>query len=592
MMSQHWTFSALLASTLVLSACNSNAPIPGEVIEATPVAVTAGAEPVAEIATRPFPADSLHDLLVAEFAVRRSRFDLALGNYLKQAHSTRDRGVAARATRLAQFLNADNATLDAAQLWAELAPENLEARYSAATALAKNARPLEALSHMEAVLHGGGKTNFAAIVANALQQPPAQLADIETAIEQLLLQYPLQTQLLTSKALILQQRREPEQALALIQQVLTLDETDMHAVVVEARLLSQLERFDQSLQRLQQAVANQPKNRRLRLEYARLLMPRDIPGAQGQFELLLEQTPRDPDLLLSLALIDKELENYTQAQAYFERLLALDLRTQEAQLNLGQLAELRQDWQQAIVHYRVIDPGRSYFAAANRIVNLYLQQGLVQTARDHLTQARDEHPQLATHLYLLEADLLLRSKLYQAGHQLTSEALLVNPAQPNLLYIRSVFSEKRGDFALMEQDLLVIIEQDPNNATALNALGYVLANHSQRLDHAYDLIKRAIAIKPEEPAIMDSLGWVEFRRGNWVSAEAILQRAYKAFPDPEIAAHLGEVLWQLGQRDKATAILEQALQRDPDSLILKDTLQRLQASIVLEAAQEHSAAQY
>jgi len=591
MMSQRWTLSALLAATLLLSACSSPAPIPTEAT-APAAAITAPAAEAVPIPSRPFPADSFHDLLVAEFAVRRSHYELALGTYLKQAHSTRDIAVAARATRLAQFLHADNATLDAAQLWAELAPANLEARYSAATILAKNKRPLEALPHMEAVLVGGGKTNFAAIVANALQQPPTQLAAVEAAVERLLLQYPLQTQLLTSKALIAQQRGEAEQALSLIQQVLKIDETDMHAVVVEARLLSQLKRFEQSLQRLQRAVAKQPKNRRLRLEYARLLMPRDIPGAQAQFELLLEQTPKDPDLLLSLALINKETKNYARAQRYFERLLALNLRTQEAQLNLGQLAEIRQDWQQAIAHYRAITRGRSYFAAANRIVNLYLQQGLVQTARDYLTTARDEQPKLATNLYLLEADLLLRSKLYDAGHLLASEALLVEPEHVNLLYIRSVFSEKRSDYVLMERDLQLIIEQEPNNATALNALGYVLANQSQRLDQAYELIKRAIAIKPEEPAIIDSLGWVEYRRGNLVSAEAILQRAYKAFPDQEIAAHLGEVLWQLGQRDQARATLKQALEKDPDSMILKETLQRLQAPPQPTPAQKHNAAQH
>jgi len=372
--------------------------------------------------------------------------------------------------------------------------------------------------------------------------------------------------------------------------VLTIDASDMHAVVVEARLLSQLKRFDQSLLRLQRAVASQPKNRRLRLEYARLLMPRDVPAAQGQFELLLEMTPNDPDLLLSLALINKEGKNYSKAQHYFERLLALGLRTQEAQLNLGQLAELHKNWQQAIEHYRAIAPGRSYFAAANRIVNLYLQQGMVQTARDYLTTAREQQPKLATNLYLLEADVLLRSKLYEAGHKLTSEALLTEPAQPNLLYIRSVFSEKRGDFVLMEQDLQLIIEQDPLNATALNALGYVLANQSKRLDQAYDLIKRAISIKPEEPAIIDSLGWIEYRRGNLVSAEAILQRAYKAFPDQEIAAHLGEVQWQLGQQDKALATLQQALEKTPDSLILKETLQRLLAPP--SEAQQPNAAQH
>ena len=150
-----------------------------------------------------------------------------------------------------------------------------------------------------------------------------------------------------------------------------------------------------------------------------------------------------------------------------------------------------------------------------------------------------------------------------------------SPKQANLLYARSMLSEKMGDLALMEQDLLAIIKQEPNNATALNALGYVLANRTDRLDEAYQLINRALAAKPNEPAILDSLGWVEYRRGNLPRALELLTQAHTSFPDHEVSAHLGEVLWQLGQTDQALAIWQQALKDTPDSAILRETIQRL-----------------
>ncbi len=530
---------------------------------------------IVEIPSRPFPADSFHDLLVAEFAVRRNRYDLALGNYLQQAHQTADPGVTARATRLAQFLRADKATLDAAQLWIELEPENLEAQYTVATMLAKGKRPVEALKHMAIVLKNGGKTNFAAIAASSLNMPEASRQQMEASIDQLLLQHPSNTQLMTAKALLLQQRDEAEAALAMVRKVLQLDPNDLHAVVVEARLLQQLKRGDEAFTRLEKVVQQYPNNRRLRLQYARMLMAKDINRAKEQFQILLNNSPNDPDLLLSLALISKETGNLTDAEAYFQRLLDSGLRNTEAHYYLGQLAEQQNQPEKAINHYQQIPPGADFLAATNRITNLYLKQGRLDTARSYLQGLRQQYPEHAIRLYLLESELLLSNLRIEEGHQLLTEALLVSPQQPNLLYARSMFSEKMGDFAMMEQDLREIIRQDPNNATALNALGYVLANRASRLDEAYALITRAINQKPDDPAILDSLGWVEYRRGNLQSALKLLTKAYQSFPDHEVAAHLGEVLWQLNQQEQAQKIWNQALERKPDSYILQETIERL-----------------
>lgn len=584
----HWTIATLLVTSAIMSGCTSTQlavpnvvdpiePKPSEVIPAELV----------ELPTRPFPDDSFHDLLVAEFALRRKRFDIALGTYLQQAHATRDKAVIARATRLAQFLQADNATLDAAQLWVEVEPTNLEAQYSTATILAKNKRPLEAIQHMAIVLENGGKTNFAAIIANSMSLPGTAFKEIEAAIDQLQIQHPQESQLITAKALLLQQRGETKKALNLIQQVLAIDENDTHAVVIEARMLQQLKRYDEAFTRLRATVEKQPRNRRLRLEFARLLMTKSIPEAQIQFELLLQQTPNDPDLLLSLALINKETNNFDQATYYFERLIAIDKRTDEARLHLGEMAERQNDRQQAIAYYSIIKPGRNFLIATNRIVALYLSGGLVQTAVEYLQSLRQQYTEHAISLYLVEAEVLLRSKLYEDGHKLITEALVMEPEHPGLLYVRSLFSEKRSDLDLMERDLQLIINLDPENATALNALGYVLASHTERLEQAYDLIKRALAIKPEEPAILDSLGWVEYRRGNLQTSLELLSKAHSVYPDPEIAAHLGEVLWSLGQKDKAKLTWRKALELNPNSDIIEETIERLlSADEIIEALQK------
>jgi Tfp pilus assembly protein PilF len=161
------------------------------------------------------------------------------------------------------------------------------------------------------------------------------------------------------------------------------------------------------------------------------------------------------------------------------------------------------------------------------------------------------------------------------SNELLGEALLAYPKEENLLYARSTISEKRGDYLRMEEDLLQIIEQNPNNATALNALGYVLANQNRNLDQAELLLSRAIQLQPDEPAILDSLGWLQYRLGNLEEAQAYLQQAYEVFPDPEVAAHLGEVLWQRGQREQATNIWQEGLQKDPANPIILETVTRL-----------------
>ena len=537
--------------------------------------VSANEEVATEIPTRPFPADSFYDLLVAEFAVRRNRYDLALGNYLQQSHKTRDAGVTARATRLAQFLRADKATLDAALLWVELEPDNLEAQYTAATILAKNKRPIEAMKHMTRVLESGGKTNFAAIAASALSHPETTRLELEASIDKEITKHPEQAQLFIAKSLLLQQRNELEQALTTIRGILLKNDEDLHAIIIEARLLQQLERDDEASVRLQQMVEKHPKNKRLRLQLARMLMNKDITLAKQQFEILLNDAPNDADLLLSLALISKETGQYLDAKHYFERLLSGGKRTSEAHYYLGQLAEQSQDWDTAIEHYKAIPPGVDFFTAINRIIEIYASQGKIQTARSYVTNLRQQHPQHAVRLFLLESEILLENKQLEEGHKLLTQALLIHPQQANLLYARSLFSEKRRDLVLMEKDLRQIIRMDDKNAVALNALGYVLTNHTDRLDEAYQLISSALASKPDDPAITDSLGWVEYRRGNLQEAHALLKKAYKAYPDHEVAAHLGEVLWALGQQQEAKEVWLQALKTTPQSTILNETMQRL-----------------
>lgn len=411
---KNYPYAALISAvllTLQLSGCTTQ---PAQEPQEEPQATT---EPEEEKApSRPFPAESFHDLLIAEFAVRREQFDIALGHYVNQAHQTRDPGVINRATRLAQYLKADKAALDVAQLWTEVEPDNAEAHYTAATMLAKNKQPLLALEHMEKVLIAGGNTNFTAIAASCLNMPKLSQELVADEVNTLSERHPEHGQLHVSRAIMLQSQNKLEEALAATRKGIELNPTDIQAVVIETRLLQQMGRDDEAFVRLE-AIQNQfPNNRRLRLQYARLLLKKDLPKAREQFEFLLVTTPQEPDLLMSLAFINTELQDYDQAKHYFERVLETDTRNNEAHYYLAQIAEREDNLPQAIHHYQSIVKGDDFVAATSRITELYLQQGQSSEALALLKQRREENPELSLRLYILEAELLFNNKDYEQGH--------------------------------------------------------------------------------------------------------------------------------------------------------------------------------
>lgn len=563
----------MLIGSLALAGCGSPQHRHDHAAEETTAAEVAPA-PVPEEKLKPFPPDSFYDLLVAEFALRRGDYELALGNYMQQAHATEDAGVTARATRLAQFLRADRAALDASQLWVDQEPQEMEAQFTVATQLAKAQRPLEALPHMVKVLEAGGKANFAVIAASALQLPEEIQNQLLGEFNRLLAAHPDNIDLMTGKALLLQQQGNKDEALALIRKVLKTAPDETYAIIIEAKLLEEMGRPDEAFARLEQMVAQNPHNSRLRLQYARLLTRTDMGKAREQFAILVQQAPDDADLLLSLALVTKETGALDDAEQYFRQLLEMGQHIQEAHFYLGQIAEQRGDRAAAIEHYEQIPPSPDFFPAIGRIIDLQLQNRDIAAVRKHLGDLRGRYPQHAVRLYLIESEVLMQDKQYKAGSDLLGEALKQFPKQPNLLYARSLFSERRGDVPLLEKDLRAVLAQDPNNVTALNALGYTLANLTDRFEEAHALIGKALEQKPDDPAILDSMGWVEYRRGNLDTAYQLLEKAYNAFPDPEVAAHFGEVLWVRGERDRARAIWLKALEAAPDDEQIRAVLKR------------------
>ena len=535
----------------------------------------------------PFPEDSMYQLLVAEVAGYRGEYQVALEKYVQIAQETRDAGVAARATRLASYLQDEEQALQSATIWAEVEPENLEAHRHAAELLVRAGELDQAILHMEAVKNLGGLANFDVFAYRAANLDDAGREALLTAISRMLERYPEDEQLMFAKAVLLEQKGDMEGALKLADKLLVSDE-NINVVILKVNALRNLNRNNDAMAFLGDTIDGLEDNdtatrrdtlKRLRLIYARFLFENNrLDEAKSQYEVVLAATPNDGDILFALALIAMEQDNIDEASDYFNQMVRWNRRVGEARYYLATLAEKRGDIDVAIREYKQAGRGYEFLPSQSRIANLLMDQGRSAEMQEHLANVRAANPERAAQITMIEAQAFTDRAMKDEGLAVLDEALETDADNVDLLYFRAMTGEKFGRLDILERDLGRIISNDPDNADALNALGYTLTDRTDRHEEALELIERAIAIKPNEPAFVDSLGWVHFRLKNFEIAIEHLRRALSLFQNDEVAAHLGEALWAVGETEEAQEVWNKALEIAPDSEILKKVIERLTGS--------------
>jgi len=524
--------------------------------------------------------NTFYALLVAEMAGQRQLFDLALGNYLLEAHRTQDPAVTARATQIAQYIGADQAALDAATLWVKLDQENPEGQIALSQELVKAARFSESVIHLQKALDNKPNVNISFISLQGSSMTEGSRELWLESLTPLTQHYSKNQALLFNVASLHQQQANYETALSITKQLLTLNKKYYPAWGLKSRLQSSMGNHTEALTTINLALEHFKQDKAFTLLKARLLIKnKNIPLARDAFQEIADTYPLDAQVLLPLALTHLELSEHDEAKAALQKLLNLHQMENEAHYYLGRIAQHRKEYEQALQHYQAMIAGREFLAAQNGIVQIYLAQDKIEPALTHIRKMRIEDSKHKQAYFLMEVDLLNRTHQYEASLEVLNDALKAYADNTDLRYSRAMVSEKLGNIDQLEEDLGYIIEKNPKNATALNALGYTLADHTRRLDEALDLIQQARALSPTDPAIIDSLGWVYYRMGKIDESLKLLEEAYKVFPDPEVAAHLGEVLWQMGEHDKARDIWQEGLQKQPASQIIKDTLDRLQVQL-------------
>ncbi|WP_164880777.1 tetratricopeptide repeat protein [Aestuariirhabdus litorea] len=565
-----------ILATLLLTGCTTTPPSP----EAAPRGYH-DIHPITrqQAPTIPFEKETLYALLVAEFAGHRERLDISLGNYLEQANHTRDPGIAERALRIAHYIGARQAALEAARIWAETDPDNRQALETYALELANAGDLTESANLMQRVLDLGGDTHFDLLAARAETLPPPQRQAMQAMIEETLRDHPDHVQLMLARALLLEHDQQYDEALEQLQQLLRADPHNRQGRLHKNRLLHRIGRNQEAADNLKKALADSPQDQRLRLLYGRVLLELGQPeDALSQFKRLHERSPNDSDLTLSIALTALEGNQLEEAERYLNLLLQQGEQEDSAHYYLGRLAENRDQWQEARDHYLQVGGGEEFLPAYSQLSKLLADRERWSEAQLYLRQARDQYPQFRIPLFMLESEVLIEQREYDAADTTLSEALELYPRNTRLLYARAMLADKNSDLEKLERDLRTILEIDPEHAIALNALGYTLADRTDRYQEAAELVRKAMALNPNDPAVIDSMGWVEFRLGHYESALKLLEQAYALMPDHEIAAHLVEVLWVMERRQQALELWQKALQQYPDSELLKAVMERLNPS--------------
>lgn len=521
----------------------------------------------------------LFNLLAGEFAGNTGDIEASVEYYQRAAEHSNDSRIAARATYIALFGKQYNQALENLGRWEALAPEDPDVNRMYAIAYIKLHQPKKAAAYIQKILEeSDGSDKEKALSVKKLLHKEADTADGMDVLDVLNHEQPDNLHMLILQARYAAQQEQYDRAVELLDQVLEIDSTldDVH--IIKARTLEAQGERAASKALILKVIENNPDNTNLRMQYSRMLVEdREFDAAREQFLILREQEPESPEVLMSLALLYIETQQLDEATAYLDELIQMDKKVDVVNYYHGRIAQSRDHHKQAIAYYLKVRNGNYVFEAKLRIAILFARldrsdeameqlQGLAETTTAWPDRVR---------AYLAQGEILRDSQRYEEAFDIYSRALQQNPDDPDLLYARALTAEKVDRLDITESDLIKVLSAEPENANALNALGYTLADRTERLQEALDYIRRAAKLVPDDPAILDSLGWVSYRLGKMQDALKWLSMAFERLEDAEIAAHYGEVLWKSNQQDKAREIWDRGKVVNAKHPVLVETLKRL-----------------
>jgi tetratricopeptide (TPR) repeat protein len=516
--------------------------------------------------------------LVGELALQRGDKELGVSAWADLARRTRDPQVIARAAEVAAATRQYDLALELTQLWLEVEPDSTRARQTESSLLLLSNR-IDELAPQLATLLEQDKGNITNNLMH-LNQMLGRHADkkaVQQLIDRVAAPYDNLPEAHFAMGLAAANANDLMRAQGEFQKTLQQRPDWEIAELAYAQLLARTSPAS-AIESLKEFLGRKPEAREARLTLARMLISeRKYDAARNEFEVLLKANPDDPEIIYPVAILALQLGDTASARTQFEKLLKSGFHDKStAHFFLGQIAEDEKEHELALEHFRQVTAGEQYVPARSRAAQILMRQGKTDEAREQLRAAKGSSDSEKTLLILAEAQLLREAGRDSEAYAVLEAALAKQPDNPELLYETALTAERLGKPQVLEKYLGHLIELKPDHAHAHNALGYSLADRNIRLNEAHKLIARAMILSPQDPFIMDSMGWVLFRQGKLPEALKTLQTAYGIKADPEIAAHLGEVLWAMGRKDEAARLLQDAAKNSPDNAVLAAALKKFQ----------------
>lgn len=523
-------------------------------------------------------ADTLYEVLLGEIAGQRGQIGVASEALSRAARRTRDPRLAERATLAALYAKQYSDALAAAQLWVELKPGSLDARESLASIYLETNRPAEARRQFEQILESEqARENLEQAymrIAAVLGRASSRGASVDT-MQQLAASHPQVAAAHFALAHLAVRNGDLDVAGVAVDRALALRPDWEEAALFKARILvSQKNAADAQLF-YEDYLRRYPSATNVRVHYARhLIDQKQWEKARDQFKQVADEAPEDADAVYAVGLLALQTSRLDEAERYLKRTVELRPQNDQARIYVGQVVEQNRRYGEAARWYGEVGQGENYFEAQTRLAIVTAKQGDLAKARQHLRAMTAENDPQRVQLVLAEEQMLRDAKRYDEALNVLNGALERMPEDKDLLYARALIAEKLDRLPLLETDLRAILKKDPQNVNALNALGYTLADRTDRYAEAQEYLARALELKPEDPFVLDSMGWLQYRIGNNTEAIKYLKRALGIRNDAEIAAHLGEVLWVTGDRSEAQSVWTRALRETPESEALRDVIKK------------------
>jgi tetratricopeptide (TPR) repeat protein len=551
------------------------------------------ANPVQDERSDGLTAELMYRLLVGDVALQRGDTALAARAYFEAARDTRDARLARRATEISLAARQRGLAIEAARLWAELDPAA--------------ERPKQVIAGLSGGAAAGGVdgrgfgTDLKAELERALAEAAAagsRLGDAFMQLNRMLANEPDKVatfRLVRSLAQPYPSVPEAQFAIALaayntgltefatitiatqaVDRALAQKPGWEQAVLLKAEILSK-ESPERAADYLIDFLKGEPESKVGLSALAQVrIQQKKYPEAVAILKSLWEKDQGNHEYQFGMAMLSIQMKEWARAEALFEELKRADYGDDGlVEFYLAQIAEETGRYALALERYKEVPDSERGWIAKLRVAAMMGKLGRGDEARRYLNDLPAVTVEKRIQVFQVEAQVLRDAGENATAYVVLEGALVVHPDDPDLLYELAMVAEKLGRIEVVEAKLLRLIELKPGNAQALNALGYTLVDRTPRVAEGLVLIERALVLSPDDPFILDSAGWAHFRLGKYDEAETYLRRAMEQRPDPEIAAHLGEVLWAKGDKVRAEALWQSQLKSTPDNALLLETVRRL-----------------